>query len=447
MAKIKIPLILLMLSGLQVSLAQDLIITGVVFDSTNEKGIPSCHVLLKGQSKGAITDSSGAYELRIKTSNQRKIYLVFSHLGYQAKDIRRRMSKDSASAEDRHMKLDINLDPKSISLPVVSISADPLPEIVYASTRHGIADYEFIDDQLIILTYEKNQRKASTLYWLDHDLQVTDSLPIPTSLRVIGLAKDYADRVYLETQGFIYRIRLGKEESQLIKMDRDDYADNIAPVLDSTGNMIYFTTLIDCFPAFDYYGYDRTDSTYHHIVSIADDFMMKLCRAEYKYLSTRDKLRMFRMELETGIEKEVLTCIKSYDDGLYYQPLYAPLFMRNDSLFIFDHPSKQLKIYSKEGVPLDSVQISYHRPEVVLGNHFTEELIIDNVEGSIYALFQYPGGRHALLQIDTATGEIQEEINLRYRYASCIKVRAGEVYYTYRPFESSQKKYLYKESL
>jgi uncharacterized secreted protein with C-terminal beta-propeller domain len=50
-----------------------------------------------------------------------------------------------------------------------------------------------------------------------------------------------------------------------------------------------------------------------------------------------------------------------------------------------------------------------------------------------------------LHRINLATGKAEEAISLVYDYPSSIQIRNEEVYYTYRPFESSQKKYLYKE--
>jgi hypothetical protein len=49
--------------------------------------------------------------------------------------------------------------------------------------------------------------------------------------------------------------------------------------------------------------------------------------------------------------------------------------------------------------------------------------------------------------IDLKTGNITEKVRLEFRYIDKIAIQNNFVYYVYRPFESTQKKFLYKERL
>ena len=46
-----------------------------------------------------------------------------------------------------------------------------------------------------------------------------------------------------------------------------------------------------------------------------------------------------------------------------------------------------------------------------------------------------------------ASGKLEESIPLYFKYPENILIRSNTVYYTYRPFESAQKKFLYQEKL
>ena len=62
----------------------------------------------------------------------------------------------------------------------------------------------------------------------------------------------------------------------------------------------------------------------------ADDFMMELYRAQYKYVSGRDKLWAFRKEQETGIDKEIWIGASVFTKDILFRPIYAALFVFND---------------------------------------------------------------------------------------------------------------------
>ena len=51
------------------------------------------------------------------------------------------------------------------------------------------------------------------------------------------------------------------------------------------------------------------------------------------------------------------------------------------------------------------------------------------------------------VQIKYRTGLIGKTTKLKFRFIENIKIEKGYVYYIYRPFESSQKRFLYKEKL
>lgn len=72
-----------MVTGLSPVLAQEQVVTGVVKDSETSEPIPGVNVLIKGTTKGTVTDVNGAYRLTVTPSD----VLVFSSIGYTSQEV------------------------------------------------------------------------------------------------------------------------------------------------------------------------------------------------------------------------------------------------------------------------------------------------------------------------------------------------------------------------
>ena len=172
--------------------------------------------------------------------------------------------------------------------------------------------------------------------------------------------------------------------------------------------------------------------------------MMELYRSEIKWVDVRTRLWAKNLELQTGVDAEVYVGANYFTQSPYYKELYAPLFHRNDTLFVFDYYKDKLYTFNADGDSLDSIPIYHHYQPKRTG--WKKNLIQDGVTGHIYAVYDRSGYTY-LGSVDTKTGEITEQVKLEFRYAKKFVVEGNFVYYIYRPFESTQKKFLYKERL
>jgi hypothetical protein len=172
--------------------------------------------------------------------------------------------------------------------------------------------------------------------------------------------------------------------------------------------------------------------------------MMELYRSEYKWVDIRTKIWAKEKEFETGIDAEVWVGATYFTQSIYYKEVYAPMFSRNDTVFVFDHYKNLMFRYDAKGELMDSIAIYYHlRPKE---SGWKKLLLQDQVTGQIYIVYEN-AGKTTLQRFDSATGTLGEIILLYFRYADNIIIRDNYIYYVYRPFESLQKKYLYKEKM
>lgn len=71
-------------------------------------------------------------------------------------------------------------------------------------------------------------------------------------------------------------------------------------------------------------------------------------------------------------------------------------------------------------------------------------MIKDDTENLIYEVYDKNGHKYIKL-ISSQTEKDQGKYNLQFHSADKLKIHDGYAYYIYRPFESTQEKFFYRE--
>ena len=322
------------------------------------------------------------------------------------------------------------------------IKAPGIPDTFFSSTRVSVSDYEILNDgSYMLLAYEKRLEKQSELLLFDGQ-QITATYVIPDEAQY--LIKDYRNNAHVVCSTSVFGTRYSNGVLEIGQIPRDYFFKYIAPIVDSNVNKLYFSNFNKDYPAFDYFTYDLIDSTYKSIMHIEDDFTMELYRAEYKWVDVRTQLWAKNKEIETGIDAEIWVGANYFTQSIFYKEVYAPLFQRHDSVLVFDFPKDQIRIFNNVGDSLSTVPIFFHYQKRQTG--WQRNLIQDRATGEVYALFEMDGNQYLGL-ISIANGQIARKYKLFFKYVDEVKIDNGWVSYIYRPFESTQKKFLYREKL
>ena len=174
-----------------------------------------------------------------------------------------------------------------------------------------------------------------------------------------------------------------------------------------------------------------------------DKELNTLYRSEYLFMHPRQKLEARKIALEADMDKkDVAALMTGFPNSMYYTPLYAPLFVVNDTIMVFDHYSNQLYKYDRTTQKVDSIRITYHRE--VRPKDWEREMHRDELTDAIYAVVSQKG-YNVLQKLNTTTGKVDFSFRLYQRYVERIHIRGDYVYYTYRPYESLQHRFLYRE--
>ena len=327
----------------------------------------------------------------------------------------------------------------------VNVSGVYKPQIIFSSDTLHVEDFEVLDDnKLIVLTYPNKLVKGSRLVYLVNN-EIVYELEVPSNLVAVELSRDYRGNTYLKVVNGIYHILLDARGFTLNNIDQVYFDKYIKPVHDTLDSHVFISNYSEWYPAFEYYGVEVTDTSFQELAKIEDELMMELYRAEYKWADVRTKLWAWDMESETGIDREVWVGANYFTRSIYYEPLYAPIFLRTDSVVVFDFYKDSIFIYDGDTYnTIRTIPIDFHHLSKKSG--WEKRMLQDPITSKIYNMYD-DAGYFFLKEIILSNGAEDRKMPLNYRYCEKMKIYNGYVYYTYRPFESPQKKYLYREKL
>ncbi|MFM7301094.1 MAG: hypothetical protein ACKO1R_08145, partial [Crocinitomicaceae bacterium] len=367
--------------------------------------------------------------------------LHFSHPIYQS--VKKEISFLIQNSTEDTIRINTFLQTiKQKELKEIRLSAPRKADTVHSSDKLSILDFEIVKDgKLIMIMYPKSRENANELVFAnDQEVlsQFTSRFPVRKLIR------DYRGNVHAIGDEMVHGIQIQDNALQTAQVPLTYYIKYLAPLIDTTISKVYVSNFNSVYPAFEYYAMDKQDSTYRLVTNVKDDLMMSLYRSEYKWMDVRTKLWAKNKEIETGIDAEIWVGANFFTQSIYWEEVYAPLFERNDSVFVVNYPKDLLEIFDADGNNIKSIPIFHHYQRSKTG--FKRKLIQDYTTGAIYAVYEKAGISY-LGHLNVETGEINEKVKLNFKYIDQIKVYNNYVYYIYRPFESTQKRFLYKERL
>jgi hypothetical protein len=375
---------------------------------------------------------------------EERLSLALLHEFYVSQtDVWLRLDRALRSSGDT-LFFQIYLQPRKVQTTGEVVISNPYkPQEIFSSERISVADFELLDDgNMLLLVYERKLNKGAELLVVDMNQKVLYSKDVGADAQ--HLFRDFRGLIHLMYKSRLDYVYIENEIFDLVPLDKQYYQRYVAPIIDTSKTKFYFTNYRETYPAAEFFVYDALDSTYAKISKVSDDIMLEMYQTEYLWVDTRTKLWARQMEQQTGMAKEDLVGEVIFTNSIFYKPIYAPFFVRNDTIYLFDFYKDYMCVYNRDGEMLDSLKITMHLNENKTG--WSNRLIQDDVTGIIYAVFE-KGGYTIIRNIDLKTGGLGAPIRLDLRYVEKLIIHDNAIYYTYRPFESKQKKYLYRQLL
>lgn len=423
--------------------AQDnrLLVLGKIISSKDSSAIPGVVVICKSPERQARSDKKGHYAILI--DRKAGAVLEYRILGHKT-EYRTINSKLLANANGDTLHLDIVMQPELYNLPGVLISSKTGPDTVIGNWHFFIEDYVFADSgRFLLLTFEKSL-KAAKVMLADNEQKIISQVNVP--VEAISLYEDYQGFVNVMCKDSAFRVHVFPDNHlSLMALPYQSFCERMLPCVDTLGGKILFSNYNRDYPAFTYFSYNPADTSIASIHGIVDVELLAQYNWEFDYLLPKDRLYARKMEAYTGIDKRIIAAtMTGFPKSMYYTPLYAPMFVVHDTICVFDHYSDSLFLYDRSGKQIHASKISYHHP--ANWKEWDRSIHQDEKTGELYARFE-KGGFYQLKRIDIRTGQITGSFKITSQYVNHIHIKDGDVYYIFRPTESIQKKYLYKERI
>ncbi|MES2680594.1 MAG: carboxypeptidase-like regulatory domain-containing protein [Bacteroidota bacterium] len=425
------------INGIAEFKAQELIVVGFVKDQQSGKGLENVLIRTANFPYTTRSDKSGKFQLHLPENKNYK--LVFTHMAYQG-SVWHIVSKNNDT-----LTLAIALKQKPVLLDSVSIEAKHKPETLVGKPNYSVFDFDFYEDKLLLLTSERSLTKAQ-VQLSDVSGKIYSTFDLP---KRAGEAKyffhDYEGYTELVCADSVFRIDVMNNELMIVPIPKKDFNRYLKPVADSLNSNYYYNDAWDKYPLFNYYYLRKNDTASHLLATVTNARLMDLYNFEYYFLPPHLQLEARRIEQYQKIDRHIAAALMSgFTQTMFYEPLYAPLFIIKDTICIFNHHNDFLYHYNRDNQFIDSVKISYHHPKN--WKDWKKQLFVDDTENKVYALFSRNGHRY-LRNVNYQTGEEKGNYTLQHHSAEKIKIRDGFVYYVYRPFGSTQEKFLYRERI
>lgn len=437
MKTIKTYYLLILLGFLSTLQAQQTItVYGQVTENNAAKPLSYVAVQIQNSNYGSTTSKNGTFSFNIPV--KKHISVLFKLLGYTS-----RIKEMDINEGQDSVFISVSLFQSYALVDTVSIYSSLKPDTLVGSPKYSIFDFDFYEDKFILLTAAKSLEKAE-LKLADVSGKIITTFTIP---KEGGEAKefyhDYMGYTNLICKNYIYRINMYHDRFVLIPLTIEDVNSFIKPILDTINGKIIFSDYWKDYPLFNYYSYNEKDSVKRQIYTVEDKELMHAYNFEYYSLKPREKLEARRMAMDLKTDKHIIAAlISGFTKSMFYEPLFAPLYIIKDTICVFDHYKDKLYHLNKNGDKIDSIPINYNHPKN--WKEWKNKMLKDNIENLIYAVYDKNGHKYIKL-ISSQTGKDQGKYTLQFHSADKLKVHDGYAYYIYRPFESTQEKFFYRE--
>ncbi len=419
-------------------LGQGIEIKGVVY--SNHYPVENANIQVLKKEQKSATDSDGVFHL---FTNQLPVTLRFTHLAYQTLDVKI-TEKHLKGATDSVIFINIELQSNIQNLPEVSISGSKVQK-AYNKPKTSIIDYDIVGDNLYLILQDKNQYLRMTNF----NSKTIDEIQIKTDLKT--LYKDYLGNLHILLQDSAYQI-FYYNDSLLFAYptERKFFEQLLYPIVANTECCMYFQYYSMHNQYLFYIKIDKDTKNRSLLTAIFDKEQAITNQRKYEEFARHSAAGHISQESDHDASTEVIPSGRAaFDAYSFYKhvlskPLYSPLVLVKDSLYVFDHLNGFLYQYDLDGNLQNKKTISYQKER-----GWAKEIIVDAEQTRCFAKF-ITNGIATLKEIDLGTGKIKASYVLEHHiFPEKIRIKDGYAFYLYKNLKSEdiQSRYLWKQKL
>ncbi len=421
---------------------QSIDIKGTVY--SNNSPVENASVQILKQKQLAITNRDGVFYLKVE---QLPIILRITHISCETLDIKV-TERDLKKASDSIIFIKAELEPRIQTLQGISLLG---AKVQKAYTKAAsIVDYEIVGDYMYFILSDGKRYFRMT----DLNSQTIDEIQIKSNVK--ELYKDKLNNLYVLTQDSSYQV-FYYNDSLLLAYPTDlvTFEQVIYPIVANTECCLYLQYFALHNQYLSYIKVEKGTKKRTILTTVFDKVKAQINSHEYQKNQIQNamvqamKNTPFNYEYEENLKILIEEDNKLFNGVAYYtsvlsKPLYCPLILVNNNLYLFNHFNGFLEQYTLNGKLQNRNSINYQNEK-----NWAKEIIVNEEKTKCYAKF-IQGGIVTLKEIDLETGKTKGNYVLeQHAFPRKIKIKDGYAFYLYKNLNQDevQNRYLWKQEL
>lgn len=419
----------------QLTALTQFVIKGVVLHNSDREPLANVSVISIDENISALSEEDGSFVLKagsLPTAVEVKL------LGFKTQIVNITDTKP----------LIILLVEEAVMLSQIEISGENITHVAGTDQR-SIWDYTWAENKLLLCDYGLHLSDARIVlmneYFDTLDVKVCPAKPVRLYTDCMGFAHlqgvDSTWQLILDNNTLSW---LPGESNYLVenillmcKASNDNYLYFEIPQgkgrFDDDESMSFkFETNND---VIHYFYADKVKNEMHYLTAISDRQTQKLKQEEKTYGVGPGGKKI----PESAASK---AASKAFFYKQMLKEIYAPMFLRNDSVFILDYVNKHLVVYGGERYELIWVDTLEHH----LKYDFKRQCYQDIVTGEIFTQYQDHQITY-LCALNTSSGTIGTCDRLPFPFPFHLMIRNGYAYYIHRAENNHSLRHLVKVKL
>ena len=404
-------------------------IRGVIKNQDTHLPVEGVNIQLQNTNIGTSTNSQGVFDLRVRSL---PAALTVTHISFYGKQI--------LATQNTADSMIILLSPRLVTLAEAEITAETYR--VFKGSHQEIIDYNFIDSNLLILSYNLNKNRYE-LILSDENFDTISINDISYLKKPKQLFKDCTGSCHLLTKDSAYQVYSDNQSTQLVyPIPLDKFYSILGDCLFETDTHVAFEDKANNNPKKEYAAIDVSDlpslssgnEKWKHSFYLIDKKTHETTVLDkvYEWEKKRDAFD-HALFVAPGSRRNFGDILR-FAEMVYYKPAFQSLHVLNDTIYYFNHLKSQIDIFSVDLVLLKSIHIEYHNQK-----NWKPIIIIDNVKNKVYTIFT-TGVKYSIAEINLRDGLVKEVTIIERLFPQKIKVNNNRLYFLYSDINNIWKK-------
>lgn len=393
-------------------------IQGYIVDSISQGNIANANIVSLDKQHGTTSDEMGFFNITINSPTSLKV----SVLGYNSKVIRFENHRDTSIV--------LQLLPKAYELKEVSVGSQQMT-YNYALNKFTVLDYNFIDDNILVLQKQRKMRGDVSIVLLNNNfdtISFVHNLP-NTSTKIY---KDCLGSVHLLTKDRAYQIIIDSTGMSFYKAhDLNKFKQLLDNCLFKQDDNIFFINTTNIGFGHEIIYINETEKKAKLLLKYTDrESFSKLVDntndiSQYYYLhtianaSTNDSATIAHIH---GFNREY-----RYFSEIENKPVKNAIAIVNDTIVYFNYYKSKLQLFSQVDKQPIEVDITNYKAK-----GWSSHIIKDEMNNDLYTAIKHQAFLK-IFAVDYNNGTLKFATQLSRFSCEAIKINNGYIYYLSNP--------------